>query len=105
MGKRKKAKARKLATGKTKAARLTLGVAVPEMLTPSPLADPKVRKKERDRKRVVEGKGGGVVKEVCFRKVKGPTGKTKGVVWPGGPGAPKSPPPSPLADPKVRKKE
>ena len=49
MGKRKKAKARKLATGKTKAARLTLGVAVPEMLTPSPLADPKVRKKERNK--------------------------------------------------------
>src|SRR3990170_3629053 len=49
MGKQKKAKARKLATGKTKAARLTRGVGVPEMLTPSPLADPKVRKKERNK--------------------------------------------------------
>src|SRR3989338_9484262 len=49
MGKQQKPKARKLAPGKTKAARLTLGVAVPEMLTPSPLADPKVRKKERNK--------------------------------------------------------
>jgi len=49
MGKKKKAKASKPATGKTKAARLKLGVAVPEMVTPSPLADPKVRKKERNK--------------------------------------------------------
>jgi len=49
MGKQKKAKAKKPATGKTKAARLALGAAVPEMLTPSPLSDPKVKKKERNR--------------------------------------------------------
>jgi len=49
MGKHKKAKAKKPATGKTKAARLTLGVAVPEMKTPSPLADPKVKKKQRNK--------------------------------------------------------
>jgi polyphosphate kinase 2 len=49
MGKKKKAKAGKPRSGKTKTARLTLGVAVPEMLTPSPLADPKVKKKERNK--------------------------------------------------------
>ena len=49
MGKQAKAKHRNLATGKTQAARLTLGAAVPEMLTPSPLGDPKVKKKERNK--------------------------------------------------------
>ena len=49
MGKKKKAKASKPATGKTQAARLTLGAAVPEMLTPSPLGDPKVKKKARNK--------------------------------------------------------
>ena len=49
MGKQKKTKARKPNTGKTKAAELTLGVSVPEMLTPSPLADPKIKKKERNK--------------------------------------------------------
>jgi len=49
MGKQAKAKHRKLATGKTQAARLTLGAAVPETLTPSPLGDPKVKKKERNK--------------------------------------------------------
>jgi polyphosphate kinase 2 len=49
MGKKKKSKARKPATGKTKAARSTLGAAVPEMLAPSPLGDPKVKKKERNK--------------------------------------------------------
>ena len=51
MGKQKKAKAGKPAAGKTKAAKLALGMgtAVPEMLTPSPLADPKIKKKERNK--------------------------------------------------------
>src|SRR3972149_997591 len=49
MGKQEKPKAGKPATGKTKSTRLTLGVAVPEMQTPSPLADPKVKKKERNK--------------------------------------------------------
>jgi polyphosphate kinase 2 len=49
MGKQKKTKAGKPAAGKTPAAHSPLGVAVPEMLTPSPLADPKVKKKERNR--------------------------------------------------------
>src|SRR3989338_10399768 len=49
MGKQQKAKARNPAAVKTQAARLTLGAAVPEMLTPSPLGDPKVKKKERNK--------------------------------------------------------
>ena len=49
MGKKKKAKARKPAAGKTQAAPLKLGTAVPEMVTPSPLADPKVKKKARNK--------------------------------------------------------
>jgi polyphosphate kinase len=49
MGKQKKTKSRKPATGKAKAAKLKLGTAVPEMITPSPLADPKIGKKERNK--------------------------------------------------------
>ena len=49
MGKQKKGKARKRSAGKPQAARPTLGVEVPEMLTPSPLADPKVKKKKRNK--------------------------------------------------------
>ena len=49
MGKKKKAKGRKSTAGKTRAESLTLGEEVPEMLTPSPLADPKVKKKERNK--------------------------------------------------------
>ncbi len=43
MDKQKKAKARKHATGKAQAARLVLDAAVPEMLTPGPLGDPKIK--------------------------------------------------------------
>jgi len=49
MGKQKKAKAKKGDIGKTQRARLKLGTPVPEMITPSPLADPKATKKERNR--------------------------------------------------------
>ena len=49
MGKQKKVKAKKPAAGKTKAARLKLGAAVPEMQKPSPLSDPKAKKKERNK--------------------------------------------------------
>ncbi len=49
MGKQKKSKAKKLPTGKPKAAHSALGVAVPEMVTPSPLADPKASKKKRNK--------------------------------------------------------
>ena len=53
MGKQKKVKAKTpptgKTTGKTKAAGSTLGTAVPEMATPSPLGDPKVKKKDRDK--------------------------------------------------------
>ena len=52
MGKKqKKAKVMKPAAGKkkTKAARLALGTTVPEMITPSPLADPKAKKKDRNK--------------------------------------------------------
>jgi polyphosphate kinase 2 len=49
MGKHKKAKAKNQLAGKTPAAPSTQGVAVPEMLTPSPLADPKVKKKKRNK--------------------------------------------------------
>ena len=49
MGKRKKGKARKPSTGKPQAAVSTLGAPVPEMLTPSPLADPKLKKKKRNK--------------------------------------------------------
>lgn len=45
----KKAKAKKQSAGKTQAAPSTRGVAVPEMLTPSPLGDPKVKKKKRNK--------------------------------------------------------
>jgi len=49
MGKKKKAKAKHQAAGKTPAAPSTQGVAVPEMRTPSPLSDPKVKKKKRNK--------------------------------------------------------
>src|SRR3990172_25950 len=50
MGKRKKkAKAKNQLAGKTQAARGSGGVAVPEMPTPSPLTDPKVKKKKRNK--------------------------------------------------------
>jgi len=49
MDKQKKATAKKPATGKTQGARLALGAAVPEMLTPSPLGDPNVKKNERNK--------------------------------------------------------
>src|SRR3989304_6046516 len=49
MGKQKKTKARKPPTGKPQAARLTLGAAVPETLTPRPLGDPKVKQKDRNK--------------------------------------------------------
>ena len=49
MGKHKKGKARKPATGKTRAAASPLGAAVPEMVIPSPLADPKLNKKKRNK--------------------------------------------------------
>ena len=49
MGKQKKGKAKKSAAGKTQAARLKLGTPVPEMIAPSPLADPKATKKERNK--------------------------------------------------------
>jgi len=49
MGKQKKAKAKKPVTGKAQEARLKLGTLVPEMITPSPLADPKATKKERNK--------------------------------------------------------
>jgi polyphosphate kinase len=49
MGKQKKTKVKKHAGGKSKAAKLKLGTAVPEMVTPSPLADPKIKKKERNK--------------------------------------------------------
>lgn len=44
-----KTKAKKQAAGKTHAALLPLGTAVPEVHTPSPLTDPKVSKKDRKR--------------------------------------------------------
>jgi polyphosphate kinase 2 len=49
MGKQKKTKAKEPASGKTKDAKLKLGKVVPEMVTPSPLADPKIKKKERNK--------------------------------------------------------
>ena len=49
MGKQKKGKARKPSTGKTQAAVSPLGAAVPELVTPSPLADPKLKKKKRNK--------------------------------------------------------
>ena len=49
MGNKKKAKTKKSAAGKAKAARLTLGAAVPENLAPSPLGDPKAKKKDRNK--------------------------------------------------------
>ena len=49
MGKKDKRKAKKSSTGKSKAAAAPLGVAVPEMITPSPLADPKASKKKRNK--------------------------------------------------------
>jgi len=50
MGKRKKKdKAKNQPAGKTQAAPSARGVAVPEMLAPSPLSDPKVKKKKRNK--------------------------------------------------------
>ncbi len=49
MGKQEKVKRRTSRTGKTGAALSTLGTAVPEMRTPSPLGDPKVKKKKRNK--------------------------------------------------------
>jgi polyphosphate kinase len=49
MGKQKKVKARIPPAGKTQAAISKLGTAVPEMANPSPLGDPKVPKKKRDK--------------------------------------------------------
>jgi polyphosphate kinase len=49
MGKRKKAKSRRDRTDKTEAAPLTLGTKVPEMHAASPLCDPKVKKKKRNK--------------------------------------------------------
>ncbi len=49
MGKQKKDKARHLPAGKTQAVPLTLGTKVPEMNTASPLVDPKVKKKKRNK--------------------------------------------------------
>ena len=49
MGKGKKGKDRRDRTGKTKAAPLTLGTKVPEMHAASPLSDPKVKKKKRNK--------------------------------------------------------
>ncbi len=47
MGKQKKDKAGKRSSGKADAAGTPLGTEVPEMITPSPLADPKASKKKR----------------------------------------------------------
>jgi len=49
MGKGKKGKDSRDRTGKTKAAPLTLGTKVPEMHAASPLSDPKVKKKKRNK--------------------------------------------------------
>jgi polyphosphate kinase 2 len=49
MGKKKKAEAGNPVKGKARAAGIVLGSAVPEMITPSPLGDPKVKKKARNK--------------------------------------------------------
>ena len=49
MGKEKQAKSGKSSSGKKPEKRLALGTPVPEMQSPSPLSDPKVRKKARNK--------------------------------------------------------
>ena len=49
MGKPKKAKGKDQSAKKLKAARVGKGVTVPEMKAPSPLSDPKIKKKERNK--------------------------------------------------------